>query len=122
VRDVDPGLVLFGLSGSTMTGAGERAGLRVAHEVFADRNYMDDGSLVSRRRPDAMVTDVAHAAERVVRMVKEGKVHAVDGQDIAIRADTICIHGDGAHAAEFAKAIRGALERAGVSVQAIGRR
>lgn len=117
VHDVDARLVLFGLAGSAMIAAGERAGLRTAREVFADRNYMKDGSLVSRRRSDAMVAEETEAASRAVRMVREGKVTAVDGTDVAIRADTICIHGDGANATAFARAIRRGLEAEGVAVR-----
>jgi 5-oxoprolinase (ATP-hydrolysing) subunit A len=119
VRDVDARLVLFGLAGSPMITAGERAGLRTAQEVFADRNYMSDGSLVSRRRDDAMVTEVTEAAQRALGMVREGTVRTVDGADLAIHADTICIHGDGANAVQFARAIRTALEGAGFRVRAI---
>jgi UPF0271 protein len=121
VLDVDPGLVLFGLPGSHLVTAGEAAGLRVAHEAFADRNYMPDGSLVSRRRADAQVHDAAEAVARAVRMVREGKVTAVDGKDIALRADTICIHGDGPHAAEFARRLRDGFAAADIDVRAVGR-
>ncbi|HET7563848.1 MAG TPA: 5-oxoprolinase subunit PxpA [Gemmatimonadaceae bacterium] len=116
VRDVDRELVLYGLAGSHLVSAGERAGLQTASEAFADRNYLGDGSLVPRRRADAMVSDAPEAARRAVRMVKEGRVRSVDGADIAIRADTICIHGDGPHAAEFARALRSALEAEGIEV------
>lgn len=121
VRDVDRTLVLFGLAGSPMIHAGERAGLRTAQEVFADRNYMNDGSLVSRRRDDAMVTEVAEAADRALMMVREGKVRTVEGSVIAIHADTICIHGDGRNAVAFAHAIRSRLEDAGIAVRALVR-
>ena len=121
VRDVDPGLVMFGLPGSHLVGEAESAGLPVASEAFADRNYMPDGSLVSRRRPDAHVHDADEAVSRAIRMVREGRVRAVDGQDIALRADTICIHGDGPHAADFARRLREGFEQAGITVQAIGR-
>ena len=119
VHDVDARLVLFGLAGSVMIAAGERVGLRTAQEVFADRNYMADGSLVSRKRDDAMVHDASQAAARALRMVTEGKVKTVDGADLVIHADTICIHGDGPDAAAFARAIRGALEGGGVEVKAL---
>jgi UPF0271 protein len=122
VRDVDGGLVLFVLAGSDLVEAGRAAGLETASEAFADRNYMPDGSLVSRRRADAMVTDGGEAVRRAVRMVKEGKVQSVEGGDIALRADTICIHGDGAHAAEFARQLRAAFDAGGITVQAVGRR
>jgi UPF0271 protein len=82
---------------------------------------MPDGSLVSRKRADAMVHDVDEAVRRVVRMVGEGRVRAVDGTDIALRADTVCIHGDGPHAAEFAQRLRAGLESEGVAVRAMGR-
>jgi 5-oxoprolinase (ATP-hydrolysing) subunit A len=119
VRDVDKQLVLFGLPGSHLIGEGEAAGLRTASEAFADRNYMSDGTLVSRRRPDAHVHDADDAVARAIRMVREGKVTPVDGGDIALRADTICIHGDGAHAAEFARKLRSGFEGAALKVQAL---
>jgi UPF0271 protein len=121
VRDADRTLMLFGLAGSPMIHAGERAGLRTAQEVFADRNYMSDGSLVSRRRDDAMVTEVAEAADRALMMVREGKVRTVEDSVISIHADTICIHGDGTHAVAFARAIRSRLEDAGIAVRALVR-
>ena len=121
VRAVDPGLALYVLAGSGMAAAAEAAGLRAVSEVFADRNYNADGTLVSRRRPDALVDDVDAAARRAVGMVREGRVRAVDGTDVELRADTICIHGDGPHATEFARRLRRALEAEGVSVAAPGR-
>ena len=122
VRDVDRNLVLFGLPGSHLISEGEAAGLATACEAFADRNYTTDGSLVSRRRPDAHVQDADEAVARSIRMVREGKVRSVDGDDISIRVDTICIHGDGPHAAEFAQRLRGAFEADGIAVRSIGRR
>jgi UPF0271 protein len=122
VREVDAGLALFGLAGSHLVRAAEAAGIRAASEVFADRNYMADGSLVSRRRADALVSDADEALRRVVRMVREGRVRAVSGEEVAIRADTICIHGDGPHAAELARALREGLEREGIAVRSVGRR
>jgi UPF0271 protein len=118
VRDYDAGLVLFGLAGSELLRAAEARGLDTASEVFADRGYMPDGSLVPRSRPDAVVTDAAQAIARAVRMVREGRVTAVDDTDVAVRADTICIHGDGPHAVPFARMLRAALEREGVTVRA----
>ena len=121
VRDVDPGLSFFGLPGSQLIAAAEAEGLRAVNEAFADRNYMPDGSLVSRRRNDAHVTDVQDAARRAVRMVREGRVRSVDGQDITIRADTICIHGDGPKASELVRAVRAAFAEARIEVSAVGR-
>jgi 5-oxoprolinase (ATP-hydrolysing) subunit A len=117
VHDVDRNLVLFGLPGSFLISEGESAGLATACEAFADRNYMSDGTLVSRKRPDAHVHDASEAVSRAIRMVREGKVRSVDGSDVAIRADTICIHGDGPHAAEFAQGLRSAFEGEGVEVR-----
>ena len=107
--------------GSHLVTAGQTLGLRTASEVFADRNYMPDGSLVSRKRPDAMVDDVDEAAHRAVRMVKEGRVRSVEGTDVPLRAETICIHGDGVHAVEFAWRLRTGLEGEGVTVRSVGR-
>jgi UPF0271 protein len=121
IRDVDRGLVLFGLPGSHLISEGESAGLRTASEAFADRNYMSDGTLVSRRRPDAHVHDAGEAVARAIRMVRDGTVTPVDGPAISIHVDTICIHGDGPHAAQFAQHLRTGFESAGIAVQAIGR-
>jgi 5-oxoprolinase (ATP-hydrolysing) subunit A len=121
VRDVDPHLVFFALPGSHMVVEGEAAGLKVASEAFADRNYMPDATLVSRKRPDAHVDKAEDVGKRAIRMVREGRVRAVDGKDVAIRADTICIHGDGPHAADFARRLREAFTQDGVSIQAVGR-
>jgi UPF0271 protein len=118
VRDVDARLILYGLAGSHLLSAARDAGIAAASEVFADRNYLPDGTLVSRQRPDAMVHDVNEAAGRAVRMIREGKVADVEGNDIAIRADTICVHGDGPNAAAMAHALREGLERAGVRAKA----
>ncbi|MBM7647348.1 UPF0271 protein [Bacillus ectoiniformans] len=118
VQDFDDQLVLFGLSGSELIKAGKAKGLRVAEEVFADRTYQADGNLTSRRDPHALLTSNKEAVDQVVRMVKEGKVRAVTGEDVSIAADTICIHGDGAHALEFAQFIKNELEKNGIVIQA----
>ncbi|MFS0690708.1 5-oxoprolinase subunit PxpA [Sporosarcina sp. 179-K 8C2 HS] len=120
VYKVDPELILFGLAGSELVRAGERIGLKTAHEVFADRTYQADGTLTSRREANALITDHEAAIGQIVRMVKEGKVTATDGADVAIKADTICIHGDGKTALEFARVIPGALAKAGIDVKEIG--
>ena len=92
-----------------MIEAAEAAGLRAASEVFADRAYNDDGTLVSRKLPGAVIKDKDLAIRRVVRMVKEGKVESVNGNDIAIKADSICVHGDNPKALEFVRNIRETL-------------
>jgi 5-oxoprolinase (ATP-hydrolysing) subunit A len=118
VHDVDPRLVLYGLAGSHSLTAAERVGLATASEVFADRNYLHDGSLVPRSRPDAMVHDVDEAVRRAVRMVRDGVVMDVEGEEIPIRADTICVHGDGPNAAEIARRLREGLIGSGIEVGA----
>ncbi|CAM4311883.1 LamB/YcsF family protein [Bacillus manliponensis] len=120
VHAVNPNLVLFGLAGSELVRAGEAAGLKVAQEVFADRTYQPDGTLTSRTEPNAMIHDVDLAAERVLRMVKEKKVTAVNGQDISIQADTICVHGDEAEALDFVKKLRKKLMAENIKIQNFG--
>ncbi|SHF35004.1 LamB/YcsF family protein [Vibrio gazogenes] len=114
VKDIDPTLVLYGLSGSALIRAAESEGLRVAHEVFADRTYQPDGTLTPRDRPDALIDHDDAALNQVLDMVCQGKVRATDGQWVEIQADTICIHGDGAHALEFAAKIHQTLQSSAV--------
>ena len=121
IKDFDPALVLFGLAGSELVRAGEQAGLKTANEVFADRTYQADGSLTPRSELGAMIPDVKGSIAQVKRMVEEGKVRSVDGTDVAVRADTLCIHGDEPNAVEFARSIRRALTEAGVQVAPIAR-
>ncbi len=116
VADVDAGIILLGLAGSAMTEAGKEAGLRIAGEVFADRAYQADGSLVPRSMPGAVIHDTEEALSRTVRMVKEGIVTAVTGETVPLTADSICVHGDNPSALAFVKAIRERLETEGVSV------
>jgi len=119
VYNVNPELILFGLSGSELVLAGEKIGLRTAHEVFADRTYQLDGSLTPRTQPGALITDQQQAVSQVIGMVKEGKVLSLQGKDICIKADTVCIHGDGSQALVFARLIREALEKSQIVVQAV---
>ena len=116
VKDFDPQLVLLGLSGSEHIRAAQDVGLRSVSEVFADRAYEENGELVNRKKPGAMITDEDEALQRVVRMVKEGKVTAITGKDIPIRAESICVHGDGLKPVLFAKRIRETLEQDGVRI------
>jgi 5-oxoprolinase (ATP-hydrolysing) subunit A len=118
IAKVDMRLILFAPQNSALAMAGETKGLQIAHEVFADRNYLSDGSLVPRSRPDALLHDPEEAASRVVRMLREGKVRAVDGVDVDVRAETICLHGDTPGAVEFARALKSRLEKEGVSIRA----
>ncbi|TGE04963.1 LamB/YcsF family protein [Hymenobacter fodinae] len=118
VYQVHPEACLYGLAGSALISAGQKLGLHVAQEVFADRTYQPNGTLTPRRQPNALLTDPAAAIAQVVRMVQEGKVQALSGEDVTIQADTVCIHGDGAHALEFAQRIRATLQQAGITIQA----
>ncbi len=106
VYDVDRELIFMGLANSTMTKAAKDTGLNVAHEVFADRAYNDDGTLVSRKLEGAVIHDTEVCVRRVLSMIKEGKVTSIDGTDIQIKADSICIHGDNSMALEFAKNLK----------------
>jgi len=118
VYKVNPTLVLYGLSGSELVKAGARIGLRVANEVFADRTYQDNGALTSRRFENALIDDEDQAMVQSLRMVKEGLVTTTNGLDIAIKADTICLHGDGAHAATFAAKIHTLFKEENIGLQA----
>jgi 5-oxoprolinase (ATP-hydrolysing) subunit A len=119
---VDRSLILFGLPQSELVRAGERAGLRTAREVFADRAYEPDGTLVSRRTPGAVIHDPDAVVARVVRMATDHTVRAVDGSVVRLEIDTICVHGDTRGAADLAARIRQALEGAGVQVKPVGQR
>lgn len=117
VRDVDPSLLLVGLSGSALIDAGRSVGLRTVSEVFADRAYLADGSLAPRSRLDAVLSDVDLVATRAVRMVLDQQVTTLEGTRLPVTADSICIHGDGPHAVDFARVVRQALDAAGVAVR-----
>lgn len=117
VAEFDASLLLYGLSGSEMGRAAEAAGLGFVSEVFADRTYRPDGSLTPRTEPGALIEDGDRAVAQVVKMVREGKV-ATGAGDIALRAQTVCLHGDGPHAVEFAELIHGALINEGVRIAA----
>jgi 5-oxoprolinase (ATP-hydrolysing) subunit A len=118
IESVDRKLILFAPDKSDLARAGQAHGLRVAREIFADRNYLDDGWLVSRTRADALLHDPKEAAQRVLRMLREGKVRSVGGRDVAVRGETICVHGDTPGAVEFARELRRQLEAEGVKITA----
>ncbi|MGI8314800.1 LamB/YcsF family protein [Halobacillus mangrovi] len=120
VKDINPELVLFGLANSELVKAGKEAGLRTASEVFSDRTYQKDGSLTSRREANALITDHEQAVSQVIRMIKEEKVLTLQDVDIDIEAQTICIHGDGEHAVDFASYITNALNEADIQLDKIG--
>lgn len=116
IFEYDSNLILLGLSGSKMIEVGKKIGLRTANEVFADRAYEDDGSLVARSKHGALITDENLAVSRVVEMVKNGRVTSITGNEIEIKADSICLHGDGVKAVEFAKRIKEELLKNGVEI------
>src|SRR5690606_2683824 len=117
VYDVDPTLKLYGLSNSALIRAGQKLGLKVAQEVFADRTYQADGTLTPRQTPGALITDPAQACAQAVRMIKAGKVATLQGTDITIQADTLCLHGDAATAPLFAKQIYHTLQQEGIHIR-----
>lgn len=118
VRACGDELVLFGLAGSGALVAGAACGLRVAHEVFADRTYQPDGALTPRAHAGALIEDATLAVAQALQLVRSGTVRAQNGTEVTLRADTICLHGDGAHAVEFARRIRAEFQRAGIAIQA----
>jgi len=118
VRRFDPSLRFFGLAGSGMIDAARRAGLTPVEEVFADRGYMPDGSLVPRSQPGALIEDEEQSLAQTLSLVRDRKVTAIDGSIVPVNAQTVCLHGDGAHALAFARRIRERLEQEGIAVRA----
>lgn len=119
IANIDTDLVLFGLSGSHSIREAERLGLSTASEVFADRTYQSDGSLTPRSEPRALITDTHTAKEQVLDMIKYGRVRSLDAIMVAIRCETVCIHGDGEHSVDFAREINRALVENGIEIKAI---
>lgn len=120
VYHINPRLILFGLAGGELVKAGQRVGLTVAQEVFADRTYQPDGTLTPRTSPNAIITDMEQALQQVIRMVKDGKVEAVDGSELPIKADTVCVHGDDPMALTFVQQLREQLVRHGILIKRVG--
>jgi UPF0271 protein len=119
VKDIDKTLIFYGLSHSALIFEAEKLGLKVAHEVFADRTYQPDGSLTPRSDSKALIRDEQEALSQALRLVMEGKVKTSSCEDIRLKADTICLHGDGKHAVEFARLIYGQLSRQGIKIKSI---
>lgn len=119
IYEINSDYILLGLSGSMLLKAAEDTGLRSASEVFADRAYTDDGSLVPRTAEGAVITDENIMISRVVRMIKNGEVETISGKIIPIKADSVCVHGDGAKAVEFVKRIRKELTESGIEIAPI---
>lgn len=116
IKGVDPNLVMVCLANSTMVQAARDMGIPYRVEAFADRAYTAEGTLVPRRQPNAVLHDPEAVAQRVLRLVQEQKVKTVDGQDLTLTADTVCVHGDSPGAVEMVKAIRRVLDEHGVKV------
>ncbi|WP_456366773.1 LamB/YcsF family protein [Thermococcus sp.] len=120
IADFDRNLIFVTLSGSRAAEIAEEMGVKVAHEVFADRAYNPDGTLVSRSKTGAVIDDAEEIAERVVSMVKDGGVRAINGEWVELKVDTICVHGDNPKAVEIASMVRQALEDEGVRIVPMG--
>ena len=118
VKQVDSKLVLFGLSGSHSISEAERIGLKTASEVFADRTYQSNGTLTPRTDADAMIRDENIAVEQVLDMIKYGRVRSTDAIMVKIKPETVCIHGDGVKAVEFASLMRRKFDEYEISVRA----
>ena len=116
IYEVNPELILLALSGSKMIDAAASLGIRTANEVFADRAYEEDGSLVARTKEGAMITDEDLAIKRVIRMILEKKVETITGKDIPIQADSVCVHGDGPKALAFVQKLREAFAKENIEV------
>jgi 5-oxoprolinase (ATP-hydrolysing) subunit A len=119
VKDFNESLILFGLSGSVSISVAQEIGLKTAKEVFADRTYQDDGSLTPRSQAGALVEDEGKLMQQLLQMIQEKAVTTVTGKRIPIVGDTVCIHGDGKHAVEFAKTINEQLRVKGIEIKTI---
>jgi UPF0271 protein len=119
VKDFDERIILFGLSGSHSITEARAINLRTASEVFADRTYQDDGNLTSRSQPGALIEDIDKSVQQALQMIKEKTVTSISGKTIPIIADTLCLHGDGKYAVEFAKAIHKALKKEDIKLKAV---
>lgn len=119
VNDVDPKLILFGLSGSHSITEAQTFGLQTASEVFADRTYQDNGSLTPRSQPDALISADDKCIGQVLQMIEQKTVNSVSGKTIPIEAETICIHGDGPHAVSFAAYIYKTLQQKSIGIKSI---
>jgi len=117
-KSVDSKLILFAPDDTDLARAGAARGLQIAREVFADRNYLASGALVPRTQSNALLDDPEEAAERVLRMLREGKVRSVDGIDVDVCAETVCVHGDTPEAVEFARVLRSRLAKEGITIRA----
>ena len=120
VLEIDPNMILIVLAGSPWAGVAREMGLRVATEAFADRALNPDGTLVSRSKPGSVIHDLDEVVERSLKMVTEGKATAINGEEVEVQADTLCLHGDTPGAVEMARAVRNGLRDAGVEIVRLG--
>lgn len=118
VHACDPALILVGLAGSELIRAGKHYGLTTRQEVFADRGYQADGSLVPRSQPGALIEDEEQSLAQTLEMVQNGRVKSITGEWTLVEAQTVCLHGDGEHALAFARRLRAAFLERGIAVQA----
>jgi len=119
IKDVDENLILYGLSGSYLIDEAKKINIKTASEVFADRTYQDDGSLTSRKLPNALIEDENISIKQVLQIVQQQSVTSISGNIINLKADTICIHGDGKHAVAFAKKIHQTLKEKSIEIKAV---
>jgi UPF0271 protein len=119
VNNFDKSLIIYGLSGSFSISEAQKAGLKTACEVFADRTYQDDGTLTSRKQPNALIESTDEAVKQVLQMIRQQTVTTITGKEIPIIAETICIHGDGKNAVEFARTINQLLKKELIEIKAI---
>jgi len=119
VKNFDKALIIYGLAGSFSISEAQKAGLRTASEVFADRTYQDDGTLTSRTQPNALIESTDDAVKQVLQMIRQQRVTTITGKEIPITAETICIHGDGKNAVTFARTINQLLNQEFIEIKAI---
>jgi 5-oxoprolinase (ATP-hydrolysing) subunit A len=117
VKDADPALRLYGLSGSYLISEAQRIGLKTFNEVFADRTYSDDGFLTSRDKQNALIEDSASSVRQLMQMIQEGTVTTTSGKIVKVKAETVCLHSDTPQAIEMARQIHAALSGAGIKIQ-----
>ena len=119
VYEIDPSVMIYYCAGAVLGQEAEKIGLKAAAEIFADRAYMDDLSLAPRSMEGSMITDEEFAIKRCVRMIKEGKVTSINGKELDVKGDTLCVHGDGAKAIAFVKRIRKVFAKEGIEIKNI---
>jgi len=118
-KSIDPDLIFYGLSGSYLISEAEKIGLRTASEVFADRTYQNDGSLTPRTQSNALIESTQEAVNQVIMMIEKQCVISTGGKEVPLKADTVCIHGDGNHALQFAEELKNTLISRNIFIETI---